>query len=405
MIYMASAKKLPSGQWRTLVYDYTDSTGKRHYESFTAETKKESEFMAAEFALNKKRKSKPSNLTLGEAIDEYINSLKPPITSITTIAGYKKIRKYAFQNLMDVPLKNITEKILNQAIVTESSRKVMHTNKKGGVTVTQKTISPKTVRNEFGLISAVLNVNKIEIEMIDIRLPEATENFIELLSPKTIYSVVKGTEIELAVLLAMWLSFSESEICGLTKSKSLLDNGRYICINEVVVNIDGKEYKKERGKTKTRKRVLELPPYIKELIDKLPDEQDRLVNLSGHALYDRFRYILKKNNLPHMTFHQLRHVNATVMSKLRIPDKHAQERGGWKTDKVMKKVYTHTFTEDREEVDATINNYFETIIGIKEQDIDMKKYKAWLLLYDKSESNDTKNEFKTFMQHEMQHKN
>ena len=53
---MAKAKKLKSGNWRCLVYDYTDENGKRHYESFTAETKKEAEYLAAEFALNKKRK-------------------------------------------------------------------------------------------------------------------------------------------------------------------------------------------------------------------------------------------------------------------------------------------------------------------------------------------------------------
>jgi hypothetical protein len=37
---MAKAQKLPSGSWRYLVYDYTDSQGKKHYKSFTADTKK-----------------------------------------------------------------------------------------------------------------------------------------------------------------------------------------------------------------------------------------------------------------------------------------------------------------------------------------------------------------------------
>ena len=41
---MATAKKLPSGKWRALLYDYTDAQGKRHYESFTADTKKEAEY-------------------------------------------------------------------------------------------------------------------------------------------------------------------------------------------------------------------------------------------------------------------------------------------------------------------------------------------------------------------------
>ena len=38
---MAKAKKLPSGNWRVNLYDYTDpATGKRIYKSFTATTRK-----------------------------------------------------------------------------------------------------------------------------------------------------------------------------------------------------------------------------------------------------------------------------------------------------------------------------------------------------------------------------
>jgi integrase len=42
----------------------------------------------------------------------------------------------------------------------------------------------------------------------------------------------------------------------------------------------------------------------------------------------RFKRLLEKNGLPHMTFHDLRHMNASVMAMLRIPDKYAMERGG-----------------------------------------------------------------------------
>ena len=61
---MAKAKKLPSGKWRALVYDYTDSNGKRKYQSFTAETKKEAEFLAAHYCLNKKVRSSPHSCLL-----------------------------------------------------------------------------------------------------------------------------------------------------------------------------------------------------------------------------------------------------------------------------------------------------------------------------------------------------
>ncbi len=92
------------------------------------------------------------------------------------------------------------------------------------------------------------------------------------------------------------------------------------------------------------------------------------------------------------------------MAMLRIPDKYAMERGGWKTEKVMKKVYTHTFSEEREKVDGVIDNYFKTALGINDEGFDTKKYNAWLMLYDKPDNEASKNEFKEFMQHEMQHK-
>ena len=45
---MASAKKLPSGNWRVSLYIGLDEKGKRKYKSFTADTKKEAEFLAAQ---------------------------------------------------------------------------------------------------------------------------------------------------------------------------------------------------------------------------------------------------------------------------------------------------------------------------------------------------------------------
>ena len=50
------------------------------------------------------------------------------------------------------------------------------------------------------------------------------------------------------------------------------------------------------------------------------------------------------------------------MAMLYIPNKYAQARGGWKTDRVMKKVYTQTFSKERETVDNIIDGYFEKLI-------------------------------------------
>lgn len=88
------------------------------------------------------------------------------------------------------------------------------------------------------------------------------------------------------------------------------------------------------------------------------------------------------------------------MALLRIPDKYAIERGGWKTDHVMKKVYTHTFSQGRQGADDMMDDFFNKIITPQPQLADQKKYQAWLTLFDKNASEESLREFKKFMQHE-----
>lgn len=177
---MAKAKKLPSGQWRTQVYSHsiplydedgnpiTDKNGKqkekRIYESFTADGKKESEYMAAEFALNKKRKARPENLTLSEAIDKYINS-KDAILSPKTVSEYRKMKKVAFKDIMDLKVKDITEDRLQEAINREAKRN----NEKA--TKNPKPISAKTVKNEYGLVATVLTKYNKNLDLSEIKTP------------------------------------------------------------------------------------------------------------------------------------------------------------------------------------------------------------------------------------------
>lgn len=411
---MAKAKKLPSGSWRCQAYSHSipvfdksgnpvidEKTGKqkirRIYESFTAESRKEAELLAAQFQVEKsqhptKKQQETANMTLTEAIDAYITSREVLDRSPTTIQEYRCTQKYGFQDIMGMKLSELDETILQEAINVEARRAPSSRSK-------SKTISAKRLRNEWGLIASVLKKYRKDL-IISVELPAATERVPELLSAETVLQTVKGTDIELAVLLAAWLSFSMSEVRGLTKSKSI--SGDHIRIAEVVVTVNKKDIRKKIGKNKYRNRTHRIPPYIKKLIDQV--DGDVLVPMSAATLHHRWDRLLDENNLQHMTFHDLRHLNASVMALLRIPDKYAQERGGWKSDKVMKKVYTQTFPEERERIDNIIDGYFQELVEPEAQGFNQKKYQAWLILFDKTESEESKKEFLEFIQHEMQHK-
>lgn len=161
------------------------------------------------------------------------------------------------------------------------------------------------------------------------------------------------------IILTMWFSFTMSEIRGLTKSKSIYKG--YITIREVVVSLDREDVRKTDAKEETSLRRHKMPPYIKKLVDEV--HGDILVSLSARALSSRFAYMIQKSGLPKITFHGLRHINASVMHLLGIPEKYFLERGGWKTDKVMKKVYKHTFSKNRQEADTKVDTFFEAQIA------------------------------------------
>lgn len=345
---MASkAVRLPSGNYRSQA-TYKDSDGKRHYKSFTAPTKGEAEWMAKDFEHGNDYLTDESNWTLEYAIGQYID-LKKDILSPTTIQGYKMMQKRSFQSIMQVQLKDINSDVLQKAILKEMNRKTQH----------GKTPSPKHVKNAYGLVSAVLG-RFMPDKTYRVDMPRVARQIRTLPEPAEIYRAVEGTDIELACLLALWLSFSMSEIRGLTKSKSI--DGDYITIRQVMVHVNHKDVIKPLGKTDARLRRHKMPDKIKELIDEVPG--DIIVPYHPSYLLRKLKRCLAAHNVMEISFHDLRHENASIMAALRLPDKYCMERGGWASDNIMKRVYMETFSEERENADKKVNDYFKQKLNI-----------------------------------------
>lgn len=397
---MARKRKgeLPSGNIRRQVFvgwkPKIDKEGKpvlddkgnqvmiRDYRSITASSVAEADLLAAQLKADA-NKSISSNMTLQDAINKYIDSLRAT-KSPKTIEGYEVIRDNAFASIMDKPLNKLNNDILQNAINLECNRRSTSTRSKG------KPISAKTVCNEWGLVSSVLKKYNPTLQ-VRITLPQFKSAVNQISMPEDIYNAVKGTEVELPVLLAMWLSFTMSEIRGLTKSKSV--RGDYLYIDSVIVTTKNGDIEKSIAKNDARNRMHRIPPYIKELIDKVPT--DRLVTMNGKRIRYYFDKYIKAANLPHMTFHDLRHVNASVMSFLNVPDKYAMERGGWTTDKVMKGTYMQVYDSERIKIDDSIDNYFETALFDKEKNDE--KYLAYLTLFDKKDCPKSRKEYDEFV--------
>ena len=223
---MATAKKLPSGSWRCLVYSHTERIfdtksgtwkDKRIYESFTSDDpsrrgKADAERQAAEFQQDRdtnvsRKRQKSGNILLKDAMKKYVEAIGPSLSG-TTVQGYSKEQYDSYAFLMEKKLKDITTEDLQKAVDDDTKRPSKRSTK------TKAPISPKTVRNTYSYIRSVINYFYPN-DNYDVRLPKIPKKIKNLIPAKTVLEIIKDTEIELPCLLACWLSYSMSEIRGI----------------------------------------------------------------------------------------------------------------------------------------------------------------------------------------------
>lgn len=330
---LPTPQKLPSGMYRCQVM----VDGKRISVVDESPALAQAKAVALKNGLIEEKKTGPS-MTVGEAIDRYIES-KDSILSPSTIRGYKQLRKSTLQELMDKSLSGLTQEDVQKAVNRMAREK-----------------SPKRVRNAHGLLTATIAVYRPEFtlrttlpqrERTEIQIPTMAE--IQLIAEKS-----KGTDFELPFLLATWMGLRTSEIRGLTWS---CVKGNILHIKQAVVDgIDGPALK--TTKTYSGNRKIKIPPYILTLINSQEKKDEYIIHLSRGSLYNKFNRVCKKCGIPNYRFHDLRHVQASVMLALGVPDKYAMERMGHASTNMLKTVYQHTMKSKSEEVADTVDNFF-----------------------------------------------
>lgn len=357
---MATAHKLPSGSWRCQCYAGKDAAGKRQYRSFTAATRREAEYMAAQFSLHHREISRDSTMmTLAEAMDKYIAS-KDGILSPSTIRGYDIIRRNHLRGLMETRLNRITPAMVQEAVNQESKP---YTDSRGRT----QTPTPKSVRNIHGLLSAVLREYSPALRL-NTTLPQKRLTEQACLEPEQIgvlLRAVRGNEMEIPVLLALWLSLRSSEVTGLTWDCVDFERSTITVRQAKVRDKENRWVEKDSTKTAGSTRTISAPGYIMELLWGAKGDsgsEDPVVRISGNCLYQRLKVILRRNKLPDIRFHDLRHTSCSVMASLNIPEKYMMRRGGWSSPAVMRQVYTHTMSSKQRTVDQAIDAYFYSLM-------------------------------------------
>ncbi|MBR3046245.1 MAG: site-specific integrase [Oscillospiraceae bacterium] len=337
---MATSQKLPSGNWRAQFF-IVDKDGTRKRKSVTAPTRWEAEKMAAEYAQNAER---VRNLfTVAAALTGYID-LKRNVLSPSTIRGYEVIRDHRLQSIMNLDIHELTSFEMQRAINEDAATK-----------------GRKTISEAMNLVVTALKLYGVRLEL-NVTLPPKKPKIKELPTVEQVINMIRGTDIELPCMLAIWLSLRVSEVRGL-QFRDLKDGVLTICRSKMY--LDGKDVLRDVNKTYKSTRRLAVPAYLNDLIQRVPhnSDEDYIVPVHYQFIRKHLKKLAKANGFT-MTFHDLRHLNASVMLFLNIPDKYAMERGGWSTSSTLKNVYQHTFSEERKQVDKKIDDYFNGILRV-----------------------------------------
>ena len=344
---MAKKKKgqLPSGNIRVTAYDYTDETGKRHYQSFTAPTRYEAQAMAAEW--KEKRRAVKTRTTVADAVAGYIE-IKTGVLSPSTICAYISYQRNYFTADTEIGKADLRtlDNVQIQRFVSQISGKV----------------SAKTTKNISGLLSAAIGVYMPDYNF-RASLPARSKPDTHTPTDEELRALLDlaGKEMRIAIYLGAFGPLRRGEICALedtdidrkactvtiTKSRVMAPGGGYVT--------------KDTPKTYSGNRTIELPPYVIEEMDGI---KGRILKREPQYITTQFRRLVKAAGLPHrVRFHDLRHYAASLMLALKVPDLYAMRRGGWSSTQVLKGIYQDVIDLEEKRQTKRILKRFAKVSG------------------------------------------
>ena len=339
---MEKAKKLPSGRWRTKLYLGKDQNGRKKYKSFTADTKKDSERKAMNF-LQKYRfnsTSEISNEFIPEVVNAYIEA-KSDSLSPNTIRGYITIFRNQIQLLKGVRVSDFT---------TEVHQKWIDSISKG--------LKSKSVRNMDGLLISSLKYYNVDLKPVVLPQKEYKKLYIPTTDDvnKIIDYFKKHNNKEMlkAIYLASAGTLRRGEVCALKGEDVDFENNTIFIHKSIAIDTNGLYIEKE-PKTYSSNRLMKMPDFI---INMLP-KKGNVVDLTLRQVSRQFTKCIKDLELNPYTFHSLRHYSASIMHAEGVPTQYIMERGGWKSEQTLNRIYRNSLSDYKKKYNDETNEFFE----------------------------------------------
>lgn len=276
-----------------------------------------------------------TNMTFRDAAGRYIDS-KHNILSPATIRGYTSVLSSLPEGLKSAHISSITSVMVQTAINDIAGLK-----------------SPKTVANHASFIMTVLKAFDIDIKPPTLPQKVKHNPYIPTEDEvRAIFKAAEGTRWEVPFTLAA-LGLRRSEICALT-----IDDleGCILHISKAKVPDLNNDYVVKGTKTTDSTRDVVIPAHIADRIR----QQGYIYQGNPQIITRHLKQLQDDLGIQHFPLHKLRHFFASYMHHKGYTDKQIQEAGGWKTDAIMKSVYTHAMdmTETKKRMASDIGGLF-----------------------------------------------
>ena len=300
----------------------------------------------------------PRTITLDQWLDYWMSEVIIPNRAETTVYGYRKI----IENHLSEALGGIRLQVLSPQHLQQYYTMLMR----------DKGLSANTVRRHHDLLSCSLHF-ALRQDMIvrcpteRVEPPRVIPKEARFYSPenlKRLYALSEGHWLEIIVKLAGSLGLRREEICGL-RWDSVDFNLRKIHIKAARTAAGANIVLKET-KNRSSNRVLHLNDDLLHLLkrERARQAQNRLalgeawpdtglvavddqgVPYSPNAVSLAFTRFIRKNGLPKITLHGLRHTFATVASAQGAPLFDIGKALGHSTPTTTGRIYTHLLDQN-----------------------------------------------------------
>jgi len=374
------------------IHDYLNKNGKKHYyvsyrvhnaisgkkvqkmkRGFTTKKAAQEYLNSTLSSISNGNYISPSNLIFGEYLLKWLSTHAQSHLGQSTFESYQsQIKKHIIPKLGSIPLQNLIALHLKEFYNDMLKEGRLHSE--GG-------LSSRTVQYIHRIISEALT-HAVDDQLIPKNVaksvpPIKTRKYRgEVYTSddlQKLFAVIKGSEFELAIILASSLGLRRGEILGMAWNQIDFSN-KILTINRQLIRTEtGSIF--SSPKTENSNRIIPLADNILEILKEHKRKQDIsksqlsaeyednnlvLCQYNGALippdnLTKRFNYILKKNNLKKIRFHDLRHTFATLMLEQNQSLKIVSELLGHTSIKTTADIYSHALDSTKRKANTVID--------------------------------------------------